>query len=416
MCDFMRHRSRVLCAEALALVGFILIGMSCVHAAESCDAGAMGLSASASDNSAALTRILSLCAGKEIRIPSGTFEFHPSGFAQGFRVPADTRLYGAGASDAARTVFRVAASGTFDSFLWVRDVSHVFISGIDFEGSAHDSGCLRNLDYGHAIYMYSDRGSPGRIEDVKISKNEFHNFNGSSWVTLNAEDGSRGIGGAASISIDDNSFRSDSTMGGCADQDIRYMVAMISLHGSDESANGTVEDVSIGSNTFAASGVKQAIAIWSGTARINVQHNTIQDVGLRLPGQKGELGRYAVLVYNSGGNRLGLHPTGIRITGNTIVNPVSCGVYIASGNRIQISENSISGQVDSNDVTLPKGAIVLNHAEEVSVTGNDLRDNYIGISVVFGSVKLSANKIAPPFGGIRTKIYSKGDAAAEIQR
>jgi hypothetical protein len=405
--------------EAARFLGALVIGLLGVnyaHAADYCDAGAMGLSAGASDNSAILTRILIICAGKEIRIPAGTFEFHPLGFAQGFSVRADTQLRGVGAAGTTRTVFQVASRGTFDSMLWIRNASHVVISGLDFEGSPYDSGCLRNLDYGHAIYVYSDSESPSSVVDVKISQNAFHNFNGLSWVTFFAEDGSRGIGGGSSISIDGNSFRSDSSVGGCADQGVQYAVAMISLHGSDKSVNGMIENVSISSNTFAAALVKQAVAIWSGTARIDVRHNSIQDVGLRLPAVKGELGRYAILVYNSGHNEPGPHPSRIHITDNTIVNPVSCGVYVASGNSIQISGNFISGQIDSNDVTLPKGAIALNHAEDALVSGNDLRDNYIGISVAFGSVMLGANMIAPRPGGIRTKIYSQEGAPAEIQR
>jgi hypothetical protein len=387
------------------------------HAQGSCDAAKLGLAPGSEDNTAALTRALATCAGREIRVPPGVFVFRPAGFAQGFTVPDGTTLQGSGADSAAPTVFKIEDSGTFASLLWIRNASHVTVRDIRFEGPHFDSGCARHLDYGHAIYVYSDRGASSSIEDIVISGNIFHDFNGLSWVTLTAADGSPGIGLNSLIAIDKNSFVSDSTLvGGCAGRSINYSVPMISIHGSDESGQGLVESVSVRSNTFDADYVNQAVAIWSGTYRISVQYNTIRNAGLHLPGAAGELGRYAINVYNSAHEKPGLPPNDIHIVGNTIVNPVSCGVYVASGRRVEISENRISGQTDSNDVTLPKGAIALNHVEDASVTKNDIRNNYIGITAVAGTVRMDANTIAPRAGGIRTKIYRSDNNPAEIQK
>jgi Right handed beta helix region len=402
-----------LAISALLLCTWALQG----HAQAACDAASFGLNANAADNSAALTKVLAACAGKKIQLAPGTYWFRPSGYVQGFMVANGTVLEGAGADTATPTVFRVADEGTFASMLWVRNASHVAIRGIRFEGSHFDSGCGRGLDYGHAIYLQSDTAVPAGVEDVVIAGNVFKNFNGLSWVTLNAREGSPGIGVNSLITIDKNSFLSDAGLvGGCGNLGIGYSVAMISIHGANESAQGMIENVSVSANRFEAAYVKQAVAIWSDTARINVQYNTIRAVGRGLPPASGELGRYAILIYDSAYANPGLHPSDVHVVGNTIEDPVSCGVYVVVAHNLEISGNRISGQRDPHDVTLPKGGIVMNHADESVVSGNDLRNNHIGIAAVAGSVRIENNTIVPPADGIRMKIWRGDKTPPEIQR
>ncbi|GAC1503577.1 MAG: hypothetical protein NVS1B6_11000 [Steroidobacteraceae bacterium] len=406
------------CARCmLACMLFLAAGASHADAQASCDIASVGLAANSQDNSAALERAFKSCAGRTIRFPPGTFVFRPSGFAQGFTVPGNTTLQGAGALSATPTILKIADSGTFASLLWIRNSSRVTIKDIRFEGSHYESGCARRLDYGHAIYLYSDGKASASIEDINITGNVFRDFNGLSWLTLNAEDHSPGMGLHSLIAIAKNSFLSDSALvGGCADKGIGYSVSMISIHGSDDSAHGMIENVSVASNTFEAGYVKQAVAIWSGTARLSVQYNTIRDAGLHLATETGELGRYAVNVYNSAHEKPGLHPSDIHIVGNTILNPVSCGVYVAGGRKIDIAHNKIAGQSDPNDGTLPKGAIALNHVDDASVSDNDLQDNHIGIATVVGSVRLGTNHIAPRAGGVRSKTYRDDINPPQIER
>jgi hypothetical protein len=287
----------------------------------------------------------------------------------------------------------------------------VTVRGIRFEGTSYESGCSRHLDYGHAIYIYSDAGDHPAVENINISGNVFYNFNGQSWITANAQDGSAGIGTNSRILIENNVFDSDGSLrGSCAGTaGIGYPAAMVWLHGSDKSAQGIIANVSIVSNTFNAGYIKGAVAIWAGTNHIVVQGNKIRDAGLHLPAASGELGRYAVSIYNSAHDAThelpGLHPDTVSVVGNEIVNPVSCGVYVAAAKNIEIAHNRISGQSDRFDGTLPKGAIALNHVENVyAVQDNELTGNYIGISSVASEVKLGNNRIVPGPGGTSTKI------------
>jgi hypothetical protein len=400
----------------VALLALTLIGLA-PHATQAaastqCEASDQGMRPGGDDNLAALTRALTACAGQTIHIAAGTYDLSPKGFATGLIVPAGTTIAGDGREGPKQTVLRVTDSGNFAAVFWIRNVSNVSISGLRFEGSSYESGCARHLDYGHAIYVYSDESAHSSVESVTIADDAFHNFNGQSWISINAKPGSPGIGQSGHINVRNNAFESDAGLrGSCSDTGgIGYPTAMVSLHGSDTSAQGLVSNVSVASNTFNAGFIKSAVSIWSGTSQISVQYNVVRDTGLGLsPAPGTELGRYAIVIYNSAHDSVhelaGLHPDRISVIGNEITNPVSCGIYVARGRNLDISRNRISGQRDRFDGTLPKGAIALNHAEKVlSLKDNELTDNYIGISSVGSELSMGANRIVAPNGGSATKI------------
>src|SRR5579862_4419418 len=377
-----------------------------------CEAAEHGMRADGSDNTAALSRTLSECAGRTIHIGAGTYSFNPSGFVTGLSMTEGTALVGDGSQGPHQTVLRIGDSGNFMAFLWIRNVSNVSLRRLRFEGTSYESGCSAHHDYGHAVWVQSDPGRTAGMSGIDISDDVFHNFNGQYWVLISAEDGSPGIGVNGKVTIASNAFISDAELrGGCAATGgLGYPVSMIALHGSNLSGQGMVANVSVASNTFNAGYVKSAVAIWSGTNRISVQNNTILDAGLNLPVTPGtDLGRYAIFVYNSAhlGARLlpGLHPDTIWIVGNTITNPYSCGIYVASAENLEITRNRISGQRDRYDATLPKGAIALNHAAKVqALEGNELTDNYIGISSAGSELKMGENHIVAAPGGVPTRI------------
>jgi len=378
------------------------------HAQNMCQATEHGMRADGSDNTAALTKILVDCAGKTIHIAHGTYTFSPKGFAAGLKVPAGTTLAGDGAQGPQATVLKIAPEGTFQGLLWIRDVSNVAIRGLRFEGTPYESGCHRGLDYGHAIYIQSDAKQSEGVDNVVVNDNLFHDFNGMSWVTMSAAEGSPGIGVKGPITIKNNVFESDANLkGDCvASRGMDYRMDMISAHGSDLSGHGLVENVHIESNTFKAGYAKGAISIWSSTKDIDIAHNTILDTGMRVPwAPNTELGRYAIVIYDSAHERPGLPPDAIRVTDNTIQNPMSCGVYVAVGRNLEITGNRISGQRDRHDGTLPKGAISLNHALSVTaLRDNELKDNYIAISSVASHVNMGTNHIEVPRAGKAQRI------------
>jgi hypothetical protein len=410
--DATAGRRRVLCRRWRWLLAISL--MLCAQpllAQGPCEASAYGMRADGSDNTAALTRVLSECAGRTIHIAHGTYTFMPRGFAPGMTVASGTSIIGDGSQGEQQTVLQIADTGNFMAFLWMRNVSDVSVRQLRFEGTSFESGCPDH-HYGGALVVLSDPGQTSGVDRIDISDNVFHNFNGEYWIAVSAEDGSPGIGLNGPITISGNVFVSDAGLrGGCAATGgLGYPVAMVSLHGSNLSAQGLVADVAITSNTFLAGYVKDAVAIWSGTLRTAVRSNVILDAGLMLPVVPNtDLGRYAILIYNSAHRGPlvlpGLRPDEVSIVDNTITNPYSCGIYSAAAQTIEIVGNRISGQRDSYDDTLPKGAIVVNRTAKVrALKDNELTDNRIAISVVGPPIDIDQNKITVPPGGLRARL------------
>lgn len=371
-----------------------------------CEATEHGLRADGSDNTAALTKTLAECAGRTVHIAAGTYLFSPAGFAVGIPVPSGTTLTGDGAQGAQATVLQVGPQGSFQGLLWVRNASNVTIRGLRFEGSPYESGCTRHLDYGHAIYVRSDRAATAGVDGVTITENLFHNFNGTSWVDVNAMDDSPGV---TRVLISNNVFNSDAGLkGGCVASGLMSDIGtMLSVHGSDKTPDtGLISNVTIADNTLNAGYVKEGISVWAGTSGTAIKDNVIADTGLHLPrGANPELGRYAVLIYNSAGFGPGVHPSAVDVIGNVITNPVSCGIYVNTAQNLRILNNRISGQTDRYDGTLIKGAIALNHGTNVTVENNELSNNYIAVSSIGSTgLQLGTNAISVPAGGMRTKI------------
>jgi Right handed beta helix region len=392
--------------QRLLLCLLLAGGASLAHAQTACEATDHGVRTDAADNSAALSKVLKECAGQTVHIAGGTYLFNPTGFAVGIEIPSGTTLLGDGSQGAQATVLQVGRAGTFQGLLWVRNAVNVTVRGLRFEGTAYESGCTRHLDYGHAIYVRSDRGAPAGVAGVTITENLFHNFNGTSWVDVNAMDDSPGV---TRVLISNNVFNSDADLGGgCLASGLMSDIGtMVSVHGSDKTPDtGLISNVTIANNSLSAGYVKEGVSVWAGTSGTAITNNVIADTGLHLPrGASQELGRYAILIYNSAGFGPGIHPSTLDVIGNVITNPVSCGIYVNTAQNLRILNNKISGQTDRYDGTLIKGAIALNHGTNVTVENNELSNNYIAISSIGSTgLQVGTNAISVPPGGLRTKI------------
>jgi hypothetical protein len=420
------------CRAFVSLALLVLAFVSRSGVAATCTPPAPGVM-----NDAAFQTMLNNCAGQTITFASGTYRFVPSTtYAVGFKIPAGTTLQGAGNSSSPHpTIFDIADTGAYQALLWVRDVSHVTIEDIAFEGvdltanpqTAYSSGCQQGLEYGHAIWVYSSPGATASVESVTIQDNSFHNFNGSSWITVQSADTdptlgpSAGVGLHTEIAISQNTFYSTTiptAIGGCIGSltpgpsgQGGYSAFMISVMGNTKDKTyGFVHNVSISSNNpMTASYVEGAVAIWSNVSQVSVQYNTITGAGNSLPAVTTqpipgstsppfEPHRYGVLTYDaSHGTALG--PDTIWIVGNSISNPESCGIYSAGATNLDINSNTISGQTDPWDATLPKGAISLNDSTTMAgnpILNNNLPTNYTGLAIAGGNIVTSTNTINVP--------------------
>jgi len=361
----------------------------------------------------------SRCSVPTVHVPAGTYALVPAGAVGGLLLPSNITLVGDGIG---KTVLQVAsgkAGANFDSLLWARNQDNIEIRGMTMLGNNvvvnNASGQPLNT-YGTAISIALDEkpagqayGTPRDLKGFTIADCQFENFNGAAWVRVTNYHASYVI---SNIEIRHNMFRSHP--GNAVNpSNIGFTSFAIQVTGSRNSAAGLVKGVRIHGNNIEATHIKGGVGIYAGVADAVIAENTIVNAGASdsIPDDRGA---YAISVYQNAykydqGQAVmlgGAAPDDVHIERNVITRPRSCGIYTAAVNRIWVVGNKVSGQSDGNNKTLPKGAIVMNHPTEGTVTDNQLSSNHIGMSVLTdekGRVAASNNSISDvPRGGVAT--------------
>jgi hypothetical protein len=387
-----------------------------------CEATQYGVSTALPDNTAVFQTALYSCAGRTMHVPAGAYSFAPAlayadanGFGNGITIPEGSSIIGDGRG---KTILQVTGPGNYAYFLWIHDVGDVSISQLTLTGNnarnpAPPAGAPAcHFDYGHAIFIQATARSIGNIS---ISENDFIGFSGTSWITvLGGENGNAiGIDGGP-VTIEGNHFKSVPG-NAVAPQYIVCPASAVSIQGLGPAVSAA--NVTVSGNVVEADYIKSGVAVWSGAAHIRIAENTITRAGMGLPIPLNySNGSYGVLVYQQHAvppdATVFVNPTSVDIVDNVIDSAYSSGIYVAGGRSVRIEGNLISGQIDTYDVTEPRGAIALNTLNnaydgvQTVVSGNTLTGNAIGLSVAAGALPIvDSNTIESiPSGGIGMKV------------
>ena len=407
-----------------AVLGLLSCGGGSTADAALCEATQYGVSSSLPDNTAALQAALASCAGRAMHVSSGIYIFAPAlaysdanGFGQGIAIPDGTSIVGDGPG---KTTFRINGPGNYVSFLWIQDVSNVSIRDLTLEGNnardppppAGAPACY--YDYGHAITIQSTNRP---VADISIASTELISFTGTSWISILAAEGGPGVGVAGGpVTIDGNYFKS--VPGNAVEpEQIVCSASAVAIEGLGSDEVATASNVTVSGNVVDADYIKSGVAVWSGASQITIANNAIRNAGKGLPvPDKYSNGSYAILVYHHHSvppaTTVFVRPTTIDIVGNEIINPYSCGIYVAGAQNVRIVGNLISGQIDTYDVTEPRAAIGLNSLNndfggvQTPVSDNQVDDSAIGISIAGGVLPVVDSNVVGsiPSGGVGMKL------------
>jgi hypothetical protein len=357
-----------------------------------------------------------------MHVAAGTYIFAPSlayagtnGFGEGITIPDRTSIIGDGPG---KTILQIRGPGNYAYFFWIHDASNVSISQLTLVGNnvrnppppVGAPACYHN--YGGAIFIQS---SARPIENISIVKNEFMSFTGTSWIAVLGGENGNGIGVAGgAVIIEDNYFKSVEG-NAVAPQDIVCPASAVAVQGLGPRVS--VAGVSVSGNVIEADYIKSGVAVWSGAARITIAYNTITRAGMGLPVPHDySNGSYAILVYQQHAvppdTTVFVRPTAIDIVDNAIDSPYSSGIYVLEGRNVRIEGNLISGQIDTYDVTEPRGAIALNTVDnaydgvKTAVSHNIISGSAIGISIADGTLPIVDSNVIEsiPSGGIGMKV------------
>jgi hypothetical protein len=376
----------------------------CVARGDSIDVTDFGARGDAvSDNVQAFKEAIAYaarCAVATIKVPAGTFEFVPRGAEAGIYLGSNLSLQGDGAARTILSVSDANARSNFASLFWARNQDNISISGLTFVGNnlpIYDGNGRALNSYGSALTIAIDSatgtpemGTPRDLAHFIVKDCSFRNFNAAAWVSV--------INYSATFKVDDVRLMGDEFVSyennAVNPSSIGYVSNAISIMGSMTSPEGLVTNVVISRNFINARYIKGGIAIWSGVLGATIEGNTVVDAGAAadIPNNRGA---YAIYIYNNayyhdaahadGAPMGGARPDDVHIKGNIIVHPRSCGVYVASANRVWVEDNEISGQTDPEYESLPKGAIAISQPNEAVVKGNKISSSFIGLALYPGN-------------------------------
>jgi hypothetical protein len=387
-----------------------------------CQATGQGVSTALPDNTAVFQAALNACAGRTMHVAAGTYIFAPAlayadanGFGDGITIPDRTSIVGDGRG---KTILQIKGPGNYAYFFWIHDAGNVSISQLTIAGNnarnppppAGAPAC--HYDYGGAIFIQS---TARPIENISIVGNEFISFTGTGWISVLGGENGNGIGvNGGTVIIDDNYFKSVEG-NAVAPQSIVCPASAVAIQGLGPTVS--VAGVTVSGNVIEADYIKSGVAVWSGAARITIVDNTITRAGMGLPVPHDySNGSYAILVYQQHAvppdTTVFVSPTAINIVDNVIDSPYSSGIYVLKGRNVRIEGNLISGQIDTYDVTEPRGAIALNtlnnayNGEEAAVSNNIISGSAVGISIAGGTLpSVDSNVIESiPSGGVGMKV------------
>ena len=255
------------------------------------------------------------------------------------------------------------------------DASHIELFDVYAIGNGASSATLTT---GYLWYIKCTAAATKEATNLKFIRGGAENFAGLYWIYL---DNTAATTYAITKFLCDGGSRFTSKTGNNQGQtSITTSSSVFGFSGSDLVTNFySVKDCIVRNCIADGTFIKNFLYFWSGCLRCKAHGNTLIGFGSDA-GTSDDVGSYALAAYDHS-HGTGLQPSEIEFYDNTIDVVRDCGIYAASANRILIHDNQISGQTDTNNTLLPKGAIVANACTLPVISDNVCNACYFNVSV-----------------------------------
>lgn len=357
------------------------------------------------DDTTALTAAVAWGLRKKLYFPAGDY-----GVTASLAMPATGSLLGDG-RDVTR--IKVLGVGQVDGLFSYTNASHVMIRDISLIGN--------NVATSFAAGAFSFTVTPAATSELRnIMFDNVHaeNFKHSSWLGFFNLD-ALNIAGTRGIYL--RNIDITSVAGNCIDYaNLGQISAGIMVKGNPHTLLGYWRDVTFENYFCDGTGIKQGSIVYSNVQNITyINYRAIQ-CGAQLG--TGDKAGYGLLCYSDQylfhTDDPDFYPKNIKIFGVTIEFAKQIGVYLANVDGYQINGARISGVLDSNVVSLQKGAIALNACIGEGLIDNiDCIDNWMGVSVLpglTGHLTISPNIKSVAGGAIGMEVIAGSAACAPV--
>jgi hypothetical protein len=167
--------------------------------------------------------------------------------------------------------------------------------------------------------------------------------------------------------------------------DSTHILLSLFATGTSAATTGRYFDADVSDNYVDADSLTIPFAFWSGHTRTRFCNNHIINPGAHslFNPAVGSHNCYGVTFYDAVGAASNTTTCAVdcEVSGNTIVNPPSAGLYAVTARRLKVHGNIITGQYRTDNATLPRGGLALNDLRESTVQNNRIEDSWIGINI-----------------------------------
>lgn len=291
---------------------------------------------------------ISANSGGVLSIPDGQWDVNTGGGV--IALPANVVVRGNGKYVSKINIIGTSPNNVFSA----TDVSNVTIEHVGVCGNSQASGSGNGLAFDYTL----SSGATASVENINIHHCHFENFKGDWWLNYYNNNPTYLI---SYITIDDNTFKSFS---GNARNGATVTVpsSNIGIYTAPGQSN-KIYSTKIRRNTSDAYYIKSFIQAYYGINDFLVEGNILTRVGLHSS-ISDDAGAYATMVYDSSGVSA---PSNVRFVNNDILGVRSVGYYLAGCHDVLVQGGKTTGQTDTVNIDLPKGAIVNNGTSTVVV-------------------------------------------------
>jgi hypothetical protein len=292
-----------------------------------------------------------------------------------FVIPSNVEIVGIG-----RGASGITMTGTTVGHLFqTSNASNIRLADLSIVGNNQSSG----FSDASCVSFQQDTSAVGAGGNVCIERCSISNFKGDYWLWFRNVSTTQVM---ENFWIRSNVFTS---LTGNMRQPTLLTVpdGCVVFQGCPSNAVGLTRNAWVRDNRAEGTHKKMFGIAWETTANIWFIDNECANFGFDASADKGG---YTFMAYNNsisdgGPGGAPFRPDYIYVVGNRIENPKSNGFYISDGNRCFAWCNRISGQTDTSDVTLPKGAISAADCQYFEAKGNYVDNCYGGISAIQSS-------------------------------
>lgn len=368
------------------------------------------------NDATALQAMITASANKTIFIPAGTCLTNST-----LTIPSNTTITGAGREV---SILKSTANPALSAI----NKSNISLTNFQILGTDSVTDWHTTTPVGPLSFVQDVSASVAGI-NYTISNMKFAGWNTSYWVLFSAVGSTHPL---SNITFENNYFltaAADIPTDATPSNNNNYGLVIY----SGSAGNGQIQNTSIKNNRMEVSNMCFPITLFGNHYKWQITGNLVLSPGQTSTSHCQNGGgttnnAYGILVYDVNGD--GNPPTNGLVASNTILNPYASGIYFAGDGTVGhytavynsfqavISGNVITGQTSTDDATLPRAAVSINLATDITVVGNYLKDSYGGIAFsgqTSGVVTALANHCYSVAGSSYClKLYSGANGSSNV--